>query len=366
LLFHIPAEFFFTQHTLANLMTSTAAPPSISLPQLNERRDWQGWNKAVMEAAKAAHPSQYGIMQLLLPHPTFLLAINQPAHPPLVLPVPGPAPHYTPAGPYNAWKHATAALEAYQAAAKNLFIAMVNSMGPAVQSVVMHPEYGALRLDLPTLYLALHAELGQLLASDLRTARTKLESTHFHSGVDNMREFTAKHRLVHGIFITNLQPLGTEQTISMLRETLKPCGLFETCYDTFLTQFPLPANQTFANFERVLHQKADNMPLTTTTGSGGYAGLATSCAGCSCGACPGLTSLALSSRSSATPAAPAKAGLYCWSHGSSNHTSGGCLHQAPGHNVTATLSKKCNGNPHSAGTPEARAWLKSKLPTTTA
>jgi hypothetical protein len=340
-------------------MKSSSLTP-ITLPTLNERRDWTKWNIKVQETATTGH--EYGILQLLISNAAFLDATEEDAaYPAFEIPVPGVEPAHTPAGPYTTWMYATDTKSRILQASKHLLGAMVDSLGPAILTLVSDPKHGTLRFTIRTLYTRLEEKLGTYLASDLRQTRLDLEARFFRPEVDNIREFTTAHKIVHNIFSANDESIGKEQKVSMLRATLLPCGLFEGTFSHFLQKFPAKANQTFANYEELLHEAADNQVSTTTAGSGGYANMMrVPCTGCSCPNCPNFITTALSA--TATPSLIEKSNLYCWSHGGGNHSGIECTHQCTGHQATATLARQQKGNPHRTGTMEARKWLKEHLP----
>jgi hypothetical protein len=234
--------------------------------------------------------------------------------------------------------------------------AMVTSLGPAVCTLVEDPLFGTTLLACDTLYAALYGHLGRLLPSDLTALRANLADTVFVSGVDDIRLFIAHHRITHGTFAVNLQPIGNEQQIATLRAALVPCGLWEGVFAHFIQRYYEPVQQTFAHYEELLLQAADNMLSTATAGTSGYAhGAAVShCKGCQCGIAAAVTT--------ATAAPRALTTFYCWTHGAGGHSGADCKHIATGHQPSATRSSAHGGNPHTIGSQAARLWAKDHMP----
>jgi hypothetical protein len=190
------------------------------------------------------------------------------------------------------------------------------------------------------------------LPSDLTANRAELEADTFRPEMD-IREFTAKHRRAHGIAAANLQPIAAEQQIAILRAVLRPCGLWEDTYAFFIRTHATVVLQTFANYETLLHQAADNLDVTATSSTAGYANVAIAAAvAAALAAVPKTTRGARSTKTL----------LYCWTHGlHCNHDSASCTNPLKGHQVSATQARTLDGNPHPSKDYASREWRRNAL-----
>lgn len=181
---------------------------------------------------------------------------------------------------------------------------------------------------LQQLMALLRATYDNLTVKDITSIHDKMKQ-HFNPSSMDITRFIDIHRDAHRVLEANKNIIPTNMKVSILKECLTPCGMYQECFTIYTATHPTPALQDFESFVTAirLHE-----PIEASTMNLGYANQVTN-----------NQHLSSSKNKDIEDFLRDEGRHFCHTHGLGKHTSANCEKQGPGHNTRSTYSNR-NGS----------------------